>query len=52
MNMNESLSETIKTPKPRQIYGFTIDRETLEHLPQLHKIAAECAIASGRWHLV
>lgn len=38
--------------KPRPIYGFTIDRETLNHLPPLHKAAAEIAIADGRWRLV
>jgi hypothetical protein len=39
-------------PKPRAIQGFTIDRETLEHLSPLHRAAAECAIQTGAWHLV
>jgi len=43
----------VKTlPKPRAIRGFTIDRETLEHLSPLHRAAAECAIQTGSWHLV
>jgi hypothetical protein len=51
--MINSASDRISvTPKPRPIPGFTIDRETLAHLEPLHRAAAECAIASGRWHLV
>jgi hypothetical protein len=46
-------SESINTPpKPRPIVGFTIDRETLAHLPELHRAAAEIAIRTGRWRLV
>jgi hypothetical protein len=44
-------SESISMPKPRQIIDFTIDRETLEHLPELHRAAAEIAIKTGRWRL-
>lgn len=39
-------------PKPRAIQGFTIDRETLEHLSPLHRTVAEIAIKTGRWYLV
>jgi|GEM_PF-2303620 hypothetical protein len=51
--MINSHSESISVPpKPRPIPGFTIDRETLEHLEPLHKAAAEIAIRTGRWRLV
>lgn len=38
--------------KPMPIPDFTIDRETLEHLPDMHRIAALAAIRDGRWRLV
>lgn len=44
--------EVKNLPKPRAIQGFTIDRETLEHLSPLHRAAAEVAIQTGAWHLV
>ncbi len=51
-----SLSTSSSTlPKPRSIPGFTIDRETLEHLKQtspLHHLAALAALRDGRWHLI
>jgi len=50
--MIHSHSESIKVRGPRPIPGFVIDRETLDHLPALHKAAAECAIAAGKWRLV
>jgi hypothetical protein len=51
--MKNASSESINTPpKPRPIVGFTIDRETLEHLPELHRAAAEIAIRTGRWRLI
>lgn len=31
---------------------FTIDRKTLEHLPPMHRLAAEYAIKDGRWKLI
>ena len=51
--MKNASYESINTPpKPRPVPGFTIDRETLSHLPDLHRAAAEIAIKTGRWHLV
>jgi len=51
--MKNASSESINTPpKPRPIVGFTIDSETLAHLPELHRAAAEIAIKTGKWHLV
>jgi len=50
--MNVASSEVKIFPKPRAIQGFTIDRETLEHLSPLHRAAAECAIQTGKWYLV
>ncbi len=52
-DMTPSASQTTKPlPKARPIPGFTIDRETLSHLPDLHRAAAEIAIADGRWRLI
>lgn len=50
--MNVASPEGKTLPKPRAIQGFTIDRETLEHLSPLHRTVAEIAIQTGRWHLV
>ncbi len=49
---NASSKSLNPPPKPRPIVGFTIDEETLEHLPELHRAAAEIAIRTGRWRLV
>jgi hypothetical protein len=49
---NFAASEVSTLLKPRPIAGFTIDRETLEHLSPLHRAAAEVAIQTGKWHLV
>ena len=51
--MNNASFKSLNTPpKPRPIVGFTIDRDTLEHLPELHRAAAEIAIRTGRWRLI
>jgi len=50
--MNVTTSEAKTLLKPRPIQGFTIDRETLSHLPELHRAVAEIAIKNGKWHLV
>ncbi|MDD4136951.1 MAG: hypothetical protein PHT99_03535 [Methanoregula sp.] len=51
-----SLSASTSTfPQPRIIPGFTIDRETLEHLKQtspLHYLVAVACLKDGRWRLV
>ena len=50
-----SLSASTSTfPQPRPIPGFTIDRETLEHLKQtspLHYLVAVACLKDGRWRL-
>jgi len=41
-------------PQPRPIPGFTIDRETLEHLKKtspLHYLVAVACLKDGRWRL-
>jgi len=53
--MNSLSASSSTLPQPRIIPGFTIDRETLEHLKQtspLHHLAALAALKDGRWHLI
>ena len=51
--MSKSASDRLTIPpKPRPIRNFVIDRETLSHLPPIHKCAAEVMIKTGRWRLV
>ena len=52
--MNSLCSGTSTLPHPRPIPGFTIDRETLEHLKQtspLHYLVAVACLNDGRWKL-
>jgi len=39
------------TRKSESIPNYTIDQDTLEHLPPLHRLAAEQALKDGRWKL-
>ncbi len=51
-----SVAESISPlPQSRPIPGFTIDRETLEHLKvtsPLHYLVAVACLKDGRWRLV
>lgn len=52
--MSSLSADTSTLPQPRPIPGFTIDRETLEHLkktsPVHHLVALSC-LSDGRWKL-
>ncbi len=43
---------TSPTPHPRPIPGFTITRDTLNHMAPLHRLAAAELIRKGKWGLV
>ncbi|MCK9593397.1 MAG: hypothetical protein M0Q91_15435 [Methanoregula sp.] len=52
--MNSLSASSSNLPQPRIIPGFTIDRETLEHLKTtspMHYLTALAALKDGRWHL-
>jgi hypothetical protein len=53
--MSSLSANTSTLPQPRPITGFTIDRETLEHLKQtspLHYLVAVACLKDGRWRLI
>lgn len=43
---------TSSTPRPRPIPGFTLTRDTLDHMGPLHRLAAVELVRKGKWHVV
>lgn len=55
MSSLSASTSTFAQPRPRPIPGFTIDRETLEHLKNtspLHYLVAVACLKDGRWRLI
>ncbi len=52
MNVKNGVEPVQIAIKPKAIANFVIDKETLDQLSGLHKLAALAAIRDGRWKLV